>query len=151
MPASGVLAIHRSEVSAVRPWGSSFGSLQLFVQALLDDVVECLVGERRLQGDVDTPLGYRQIQDALCRLDGLPAWQRAFLAGHAHKILRQWIGPSHYQMRAGFVQGRHSRFRPMSASPPILLQKSFCTGGWKFCGPPMCFSCKDVGGLIASR
>jgi hypothetical protein len=33
----------------------------------------------------------------------------------------------------------------MSASPPILLQKSFCTGGRKFCGPPTRFSCKDVG------
>ena len=31
----------------------------------------------------------------------------------------------------------------------ILLQKSFCTEGRKFCGPPMRFSCKDVGGLIA--
>jgi hypothetical protein len=27
----------------------------------------------------------------------------------------------------------------------ILLQKSFCTGGQKFCGPPMRFSCKDAG------
>jgi hypothetical protein len=34
---------------------------------------------------------------------------------------------------------------------PILLQKSFCTGGRKFCGPPMRFSSKDVGGLISSR
>ena len=33
----------------------------------------------------------------------------------------------------------------MSASPPIVLQKSFCTGGRKFCGPLMRFSCKDVG------
>jgi hypothetical protein len=31
------------------------------------------------------------------------------------------------------------------------LQKSFCTGGRKFCGPPMRFSCKDVGGLISPR
>jgi hypothetical protein len=27
----------------------------------------------------------------------------------------------------------------------ILLQKSFCTGGRKFCEPPMRLSCKDVG------
>jgi len=33
----------------------------------------------------------------------------------------------------------------MSAMPPIVLQKSFCTGDRKFCGPPMRFSCKDVG------
>jgi len=31
----------------------------------------------------------------------------------------------------------------------ILLQKSFCTGGRKFCGPLIRFSCKDVGGLIS--
>jgi hypothetical protein len=28
----------------------------------------------------------------------------------------------------------------------ILLQQSFCTGDRKFWGPPMRFSCKDVGG-----
>ena len=34
---------------------------------------------------------------------------------------------------------------------PILLQKSFCTEGQKFCRPPMRFSCKDTGGLISPR
>ena len=34
---------------------------------------------------------------------------------------------------------------------PILLQKSFCTGGRKFCGLPVRLSCKNAGGLIPSR
>jgi hypothetical protein len=34
---------------------------------------------------------------------------------------------------------------------PILLQKSFCTGGQKFCGLQARLSCKDVRDLIASR
>src|SRR5262245_46513327 len=34
---------------------------------------------------------------------------------------------------------------------PILLQKSFCTGDRKFCGPWTRLSCKDVRDLIASR
>src|SRR5579862_2132143 len=29
---------------------------------------------------------------------------------------------------------------------PIVLQKSFCTGGQKFCGPQARFPCKDVRG-----
>jgi hypothetical protein len=33
----------------------------------------------------------------------------------------------------------------------LLLQKSFCTGGRKFCGLPVRLSCKDAGGLIPSR
>ena len=36
-------------------------------------------------------------------------------------------------------------------TPPIVLQKSFCTNGQKFCGLQARFSCKDVRGPIASR
>src|SRR5258708_5345221 len=99
---------------------------------------------------LDQPQETSAIEGLEYRLDGLPAWQRAFLPGHAHKILRQWVGASDYQMRAGFAQGRHSRFRPTSASPLIVLQKSFCTDGQKFCGLQVRVSCKDVRGPIAS-
>jgi hypothetical protein len=34
---------------------------------------------------------------------------------------------------------------------PILLQKSFCPAGQKFCGPLIRSSCKDAGGLISPR
>jgi hypothetical protein len=34
----------------------------------------------------------------------------------------------------------------VSASPPIVLQRSFCTDGQKFCGLQARFSCKDVRG-----
>jgi len=33
----------------------------------------------------------------------------------------------------------------------IVLQKSFCTGVQKFCGPLVRLSCKDAGDLIATR
>ena len=33
----------------------------------------------------------------------------------------------------------------------ILLQKSFCTGGPKFCGLSVRFSCKDLRDPVASR
>jgi hypothetical protein len=39
----------------------------------------------------------------------------------------------------------------MSALPPIVLQKSFCTDDQKFCGLLARLSCKDVRDLIASR
>ena len=52
-----------------------------------------------------------------------------------------------YSSNTGLECGQPWRQR----SGAILLQKSFSTGGRKFCGPPMRFSCKDVGGLIASR
>jgi len=39
----------------------------------------------------------------------------------------------------------------LSAMPPIVLQKSFCTGDQKFCGLQARPSCKDVRDLIASR
>jgi hypothetical protein len=39
----------------------------------------------------------------------------------------------------------------MSALPPIVLQKSFCTGGQNFRGLQARFSCKDLRDLIASR
>jgi hypothetical protein len=45
-----------------------------------------------------------------CRLDGLPARQRAFLVGHDHKILRGRFGSSDYQMRANFGRGHLMRF-----------------------------------------
>ena len=37
-----------------------------------------------------------------------------------------------------------------SALPPIVLQKSFCTGGRNFRGLQARFSCKDLRDLIAS-
>src|SRR5262245_44916358 len=39
----------------------------------------------------------------------------------------------------------------MDSFVPILLQKSFCTGDRKFCGPWTRLSCKDVRDLIALR
>jgi hypothetical protein len=41
--------------------------------------------------------------------------------------------------------------RAMSAIPPIVLQKSFCTDDQKFCGLQARFSCKDVSGPVAPR
>jgi hypothetical protein len=47
-------------------------------------------------------------------------------------------------------QPRH-RLRSMSVVAPIVLQKSFCTGDQKFCGPQARLSCKHVRDRNASR
>jgi hypothetical protein len=53
---------------------------------------------------------------------------------------RSWV-------RNGKAQNEHK----FSGLPPIVLQKSFCTGDQKFCGLQARLSCKDVRDLIASR
>src|SRR5215467_3653852 len=65
---------------------------------------------------LDQPEETRAVEGLKGRLNGLPAWQRAFLIGHDHKILRRF-GASDYQMREGFGQGHPLRSRPMSACP----------------------------------
>ena len=47
---------------------------------------------------MDQPQEVSAVERLECRLDDLPAWQRAFLVGHNHKILRRRFDASDYQM-----------------------------------------------------
>ena len=107
--------------------------------------------------------GIAKISLSTCRLSVRDQFKPAHL--HSRKALyetrdgiRIMTGYGMLRFEVQRWKERHSErragadaFRPMSAIPSIVLQKSFCTDDQKFCGLQARLSGKDVMDLIASR